>query len=215
MKKAVLLTIVIVCAACVPAAAFGSLPSTEIYGSVSFGGLLSGFQKDMPDQLLYPVPDSYSALTAIIGIRHFFAGALGIEGSFGVMGTTSAMSSLVSEPLTVYDYHVATLGLIVRYPVALDYSSFLTVSAGGGATYSLLSLSTQFTSPFEAAGFYFYGINPDFGWYGKLGIGYYPMRNLFFDVTAYYTFLNAQFDVSGKQLEGTYFLIAVTLGVAF
>ncbi len=213
MKKTAFCLATLLSLSCASAAAFGILPATEIYGSLSIGGLVSGYQKDMPTQMLSPAPDNFTALLPIIGIRHYVFGGLGIEGSFGLFGTTSAMSP-TTEPLKVYDYSVVTLGLVARHPVALDYESFLSIFGGAGITYSIVTLSQEFTSLFAAVGEYFYDVKPDYGWYGKAGIAYYMSRHLFFDLTAYYFFLNAHFDVIDLQLAGNYLLVAVTLGVA-
>lgn len=215
MKTTVCILVLLTCMACGATFAFAMLPSTEIYASLSFGSLFEGFQKDMPEQLISPPPDGYSVRLTTVGVRQFFADVLGIEGSFGFFGSTSATWSQVSKPLEIYGFDVITLGLILRLPIALDYNSHLSIFAGGGATYALMSLSNDFTYPFEAMGLHFDDVKPDFGWYGKLGIGYYLARHFFLDVAAHYSFLNAKLDPSGKQLGGTYLFVAVTFGVAF
>ena len=210
MKKATWCAVLLVCAACAPTAALASLPSTEIYGAVSFGRLLSGFQKDMVDASFTTAPDVYSALVPTIGMRHFFEGPLGIEATVGIFGSTSAWWTPASDPLQIYTYSVITLGLILRQPIGLGDDSCLALFAGGGTTWSFLELSTDYTQ-----GYYFPGVTPYFGWYGKLGIGYYPWRNFFVDVAASYVLLNARFNMTGTQLDGGYVMVLVSLGVAF
>ncbi len=213
MKKDFCVAFILASIACGSVFALGSLPSTEVYASLSFGSLIEGFQKDIPGQFISPAPNSYSMRVATVGIREFAFGVIGIEGSFGFLGSTAAKWTDVTKPLEIYDFEVFTLGLMLRLPLMLDLNSAITVFAGGGGTYTLLGFSSSFTYPFEALGSHFDNIDPDFGWYGKLGIGFYLSRSFFFDVSAYYSFLNAKY--SGQQLGGTYFFIALAFGVAF
>jgi hypothetical protein len=188
------------------------LPATEIWASISFGGLLSGFQKDLPDQTLSPTPDGYTAIVPFVGVRHYFIDAAGIEASFVVLGSTTANSSQASNGLKMYDYQAVNLGLILRHAFRDPNGKVsLAIFAGGGANYSFLTLSSDYTSLFS--GISFYKVVSDIGWYAKAGIASYQFSSFFLDATAYYYFINAKFDVSGQKLDGGYFLVAFSIGV--
>jgi len=213
MRKWIIAALMLMFVFSIAARADESFRRTELWGSVSFGGLLSGFQLDMANQTLSPVPDSCSTFLPIIGIRSYVADPLGIEASFGFSGITKA-NCAGYEPLNVYDYSMSNLGLVFRYAFRLPGSrNGCAFSVGGGANYSFLSLSDAYTSLFS--GFSFYNVLSDIGWYAKTSLAWYPSPGFFLDATAWYYFINAKFDVSGKQLDGYYILFAVFLGLAF
>jgi opacity protein-like surface antigen len=188
------------------------MPGTEKVFQLNTPDISSG-GAFFPGQLVSPPPDSYSVRVAIVGMRLCAAGVIGVEGSFGFLGNTSAKWTDVTNPLRIYNFNVLTLGLILRIPIMLDLNSAISIFGGSGGTYSLIGLSSDFTYPYEVLGTHFDDVEPDFGWYGKLGIGFYLSRNFFMDVTAYYSVLNAKY--GGKQLDGTYLFLAVAFGLAF
>jgi hypothetical protein len=188
----------------------------EIYGSLAFGGLLSGYQKDLPDMVLSPQPDSYSIFVPILGLRYFFIEQAGIESFATIGGSTKAESSLISTPLALYNISLANAGLILRFRIepGRDGGGFAFL-AGGGVNYPLTDIiSTDFNTLMWAGGFSFRPVSPDLGWYGKAGLAYYIGRHFFLDFTAYYEYVNAHFDI-GQKLDGSYMLFAFGIGVAF
>ncbi len=212
MKKMLAVTAVLLCVLSFSAGADSFFRPTEIYGSIGFGGLTSGFQNDLPNQSLSPAPDSLTALMPMIGIRTYVIGPIGIEASFVIFGSTSANSDGYT-PLGMYNYSVGNLGLILRAGFRSGGSSAIVAFAGGGANYSFLSLSSDYTSLFS--GVSFYSILSDIGYYAKVGLAWYPFPGFFMDMSGWYYFINARFDVSGKKLDGTYFLAVVSMGFAF
>ena len=191
----------------------GFFNATEIWGSMSFGSLLSGFQLDMPRQTLAPAPDNCSAIMPMVGIRSYLVGPIGLEASAG-FGMTTANFSGGYSAIRMYDFTMVNLGLVGRYAFRLPGSrTGCAILAGAGADYSFLSLADAYTSLFS--GFSFYKVLSDVGWYARTGISWYPTPGFFLEADACYYYVNARFDVSGKQLDGAYLLAAVSLGFAF
>lgn len=212
MKKILAVAALLSCALSISVSADGFFRPTEIYGSIGFGGLTSGFQNDLPNQTLSPTPDSLTALMPMLGVRTYLLGPLGIEASFVIFGSTSANTNGY-DSLGMYSYSVANLGLILRAGFRTGRSSAIAVFAGGGANYSFLSLSSDYTSLFS--GVIFYNVLSDIGYYAKAGIAWYPFPGFFMDISGWYYLINAKFDVSGKKLDGAYFLGAMSMGFAF
>jgi hypothetical protein len=213
VKKIVVVVAVLASVLCVELGGEGLLHSTEIWGSICFGSLEAGFQRDLPDQTLSPPPDGLTALLPMFGIRTYFAGPLGGEVFAGIFGSTRTQLEGYKS-VTMYDFETINLGPILRFAFRVPGgSAVFSVFAGGGVTYSLLSLSSDYTSLF--GGLTFYDVLPDFGWYAKAGVAWYPSSSFFADATAWYYTANAKFDVGGKELDGTYFFLAFSVGFAF
>ena len=212
MQKGILAALMLTCVLSTKVEAEEFFHSTEIWGSISFGALLSGYQLDLPSQTLSPAPQYCSAVLPMLGIRTYFAGPLGIEASVGIAGTTTANFGQAYNSIGLYDYTMVNLGLIARYTFRLPRSGGA-LFFGAGANYSFLSLSSAYTSLFN--GVSFYSVLSDIGGYARTGIAWYPSPGFFLDATAWYYYINAHFDVSGKTLDGSYLLFAFSLGLAF
>lgn len=205
MKKAIAAAVVLACALSIRAGADSFLPSFEIWGSIGFGGMGSGFQKELADSWLYPVPDSYSALLPIVGVRGYLLGPVGIEGSVGFFGSTMANADGY-DSLTCYNYTLANLGPVLRFAFRTGGASAFALVLGGGVNYAFFSISKDF-DPYND----FQDTVSDMGWYGKAGLTWYLNRALFVDATFWYYYMNAKFS-GGHIMDGTYYLGAFSIG---
>ncbi len=205
MKKVFAAVAMLACVLTARAGADPFLPSFEIWGSIAFGGLGSGFQKELGDTWLSPVPDSYSAFMPIVGLRGYLLGPLGIEASVGIFGKTMA-SAEGYESLDSYDYTLANLGPVLRFAFRTGVSSAFALVLGGGVNYCFFSISNDF-DPYG----YFQDTVSDVGWYGKAGLTWYLNRAVFLDGTFWYYYMNARF-TGGHIMDGTYYLGAFSIG---
>ncbi|HUI70121.1 MAG TPA: hypothetical protein VL354_06340 [Spirochaetia bacterium] len=203
MKKASVV-VLLVCGLAVRAAAYGLLPSVEIWGSLSVGALAGGAQKAFLDgsTFSYP-PTGYSAIIPIVGVRGYLLGPVGIEASFGIFGKTQVDAQGVNS-LTVYDYTLANAGPVLRFTFRTGGASAVAVILGGGANYSFFGFSSDAfaTRPNMAS---------DIGWYGKASVAWYVFPGFFLDGTFWYYYMNAKY-TDGTPMDGTYYLFAFSFG---
>jgi len=201
MKKAISAVVLLACIATARATGEGFLKPVEIWGSFSFGWLESGFQKDLIDNVLYA--DGNSAILPIIGARGFFLDPLGIEVSAGIFGRTKA-DYISYDSLEAYDYTLLNVGPVLRLAFPTGYRSAFALVLGAGANYSMLGLSADTWTATQS-------IISDIGWYGKSSLAWYIAPGMFFDFTFWYYYMNAHF-AGGQKLDGTYYLLAFSIG---
>jgi len=141
-------------------------------------------------------------------------GPFGVEASVGFAGRTTANFGSGYNSIGMYDYTMLNLGIVMRYTFRLPGSrTGCALFGGGGANYSFLALDSAYTSLFS--GVTFQNVVSDLGWYTKAGFAWYPTPGFFLEATALYYYINSHFQVSGKQLDGSYLLGAFSLGLAF
>ncbi|HTP59897.1 MAG TPA: hypothetical protein VMM82_13330 [Spirochaetia bacterium] len=210
MKKLLAALALLACLLPLPAGAESFLPSVELWGSVSFGALGSGLQKDFPDGTLSPKPDSYTAFLPMIGLRGYLIGPVGLEASSGFFGTTRATADGY-QPLDLYNYFMINAGPVVRLGFRTGARSAVAILLGGGVNYSFPSYANDFKSVWASMGLSLADLTSDVGWYGKAGFAWYPFPGLFLDTTFWYYYMNAK-NTNGVTVDGTYYLFAFSIG---
>ena len=213
MRKIVLLTTLLVMGLIAQTLQAASLPALEIYGSAGLGGLISGDQKDIPDYMLLPTPDSYGLAMAMLGMRLYVIEPIGFEG-FVAFSTVSAKAKGY-DSLPLYQYTLFNGGLILRYNIGLGMGGALSLHAGGGACYAGLKIDKEFDDIAIAysGGYPFKSTKDGLGWYGKAGLAFHIDRTWFLDLTALYFSTKPSFEPS-PSLNGNLFVVAFGAGVA-
>jgi|SRR5208283_550342 len=213
MKRTAFLALVLVTGLIGQTLHAASLPSLEIYGAAGIGGLLSGYQKDLPDLILAPTPDNYGLVMGMFGMRVYVVEPLGIEAFFAFGNGNAEAKGYDSLPL--YHYTLYNGGLILRCNIMLGTNEALSLHAGGGASYGGLKIDKQFDDIAIAysGGYTFKSTKDGLGWYGKAGLTFHIDRTWFLDLTGFYFSTKPSFDPS-PSLDGNLLVVAVGLGVA-
>ena len=212
MKRIVLLAFLTAVGLAAHVANAAPMGHLDIYGAVGVGPLLSGDQKDIPDLLLAPKPDSYSSVMGVIGARIFPVEEVGVE-AFATFGSVSA-GATGYQSMTLYDYAIYNGGLILRGNILLGGSQVLSFHLGGGVSYGGASIDKDFNSwAIANLAASFLPTSAGVGWYGKVGLAYHFDRMWFVDLSGVFFATKTTFS-SGATLDGNLLLITAGIGVS-
>ena len=126
-------------------------------------------------------------------------------------GKLPPKAARVSNALGVYDYTLASAGAVLRYDLFTRSGGWISLLAEWRGQ---LHVRSPLIPEFDNLVGPFLPTDAGFGWYVKAGAAYYFGKHFFADLTAYYYSMNSKFTPSNKTLDGSYFLIAISLGVA-
>ena len=184
-------------------------PALELYGSVGYGRVLSGFQKDLAEDALDPTPDTVNPFEFRIGAAAYpVVPWLGVEAYYTARGRSSANSDQVSEALSLYEYTAVAGGVALRGSWPIE-GGFGLATLSGGLRRSSPAIAGEFE---DVLGFTTSDIDPGTGWYvsgrfgGTGGIFYGAMQIDYIADTG--TVVS-----SGRTFDGNHFLFHFLVGL--
>lgn len=209
MKKKLIVALVILTSMFLQAEKFSVIDlGLNLGGSI----LQEGDHKDIPEMILAPKPDSFSSMNFSATIQAYFTKNLGLETSYSFSGTTKAFLKGY-EPMSCYDNKYLEFGPVARL-IGKIGSSIWSLNLSGGVTYSMLSINSEFDDFFISNYNYtFREVEPDFGFYAKIGVKNYFYNYFFSGIELKYLSLNNKFKGS-DDFNGKYVNFNFNLGLA-